>query len=66
MDSSRYFVLQIASGAQHAFIGMGFAERGDSFDLQAAVQDHFRYIKVNTPSIMGETITVLEFGVDVA
>ena len=42
-DSSRYFVLKIVSDAgQSAFIGVGFADRGDSFDLNVALQDHFK------------------------
>lgn len=27
-----------------AFIGMGFADRGDSFDLLVSIQDHFKYV----------------------
>eukprot|EP00052_Salpingoeca_macrocollata_P026613 m.248120 g.248120 ORF g.248120 m.248120 type:complete len:60 (-) comp22607_c10_seq15:286-465(-) len=27
---------------QHAFIGMGFAERSDAFDLSFAVRDFFK------------------------
>jgi hypothetical protein len=42
-DSSRYFVLKLVSGTgQSAFIGLGFADRGDSFDLNVALQDHFK------------------------
>jgi len=26
-----------------AFIGLGFADRGDSFDLLVSIQDHFKY-----------------------
>uniref|UniRef100_A0A915E7P4 NECAP PHear domain-containing protein n=1 Tax=Ditylenchus dipsaci TaxID=166011 RepID=A0A915E7P4_9BILA len=55
-----------------AFVGVGFADRGDSFDLNVAVQDHFKSVKKseeitknegNTPELdlgfkEGQTITV--------
>lgn len=45
-DSSRYFVIQIDDGnGRHAFIGVGFADRGDSFDFNVALQDHFKWVK---------------------
>ncbi len=37
-DSSRYFVILVKG----AYVGMGFAERNDSFDLNVALQDHFK------------------------
>ncbi|XP_013393981.1 adaptin ear-binding coat-associated protein 1 [Lingula anatina] len=46
MDSSRYFVLRIRDeSGRSAFIGIGFTDRGDSFDLNVALQDHFKGIK---------------------
>jgi len=27
-----------------AFIGLGFTDRGDSFDLLVSIQDHFKYV----------------------
>ena len=43
---SEYFdgnILVIIAG-RHAFIGMGFTDRGDSFDFNVALQDHFKYV----------------------
>ena len=31
---------------RHAFIGMGFTDRGDSFDFNVALQDHFKYVDI--------------------
>ncbi|CAN2387987.1 Adaptin ear-binding coat-associated protein 2 [Pristimantis euphronides] len=45
-DSSRYFVVCIEDGSgRRAFIGVGFADRGDAFDFNVALQDHFKWVK---------------------
>lgn len=45
-DSSRYFVICIKDDTgRKAFIGIGFADRSDSFDLNVALQDHFKQVK---------------------
>eukprot|EP00965_Chrysotila_dentata_P183514 6060043-Pleurochrysis_carterae.AAC.1 len=42
IDSSRYFVLRIDDGkGRHAFIGLGFRDRSDSYDFNATLQDHW-------------------------
>lgn len=46
LDSSRYFVIRLMDdNGRTMFTGIGFAERSDSFDLNVAVQDHFKWLK---------------------
>ena len=46
-DSSRYFVICIVdqNTGRKAYIGIGFADRSDSFDLNVTLQDHFKQLK---------------------
>ncbi|KAI4322760.1 hypothetical protein L6164_022425 [Bauhinia variegata] len=48
IDSSRYFVLRIEENiggrVRHAFIGIGFRERTEAYDFQAALHDHMTYL----------------------
>ncbi|GIX68425.1 adaptin ear-binding coat-associated protein 1 [Caerostris darwini] len=47
-DSSRYFVLRIEDdNGRAAFIGIGFADRGDSFDLNVSLQEHFKWLQTS-------------------
>ena len=54
-DSSRYFVVKIVDpSGRHAFIGIGFADRGDSFDFNVSLQDHFKREKVDEVKVTEE------------
>ncbi|GER35531.1 adaptin ear-binding coat-associated protein 1 [Striga asiatica] len=48
IDSSRYFVLRVEENIdgrlRHAFIGVGFRERTEAYDFQAALHDHMKYL----------------------
>lgn len=48
IDSSRYFVLRVEENIggrlRHAFIGIGFRERTQAYDFQAALYDHMKYL----------------------
>ncbi|XP_069038979.1 adaptin ear-binding coat-associated protein 1 isoform X1 [Lepisosteus oculatus] len=45
-DSSRYFVIRIQDdNGRSAFIGIGFGDRGDAFDFNVSLQDHFKWVK---------------------
>jgi len=66
-DSSRYFVMKVKEGGKTVHLGLGFAERADSRDLNTALHQHFGGILVEEECIypekldlapqQGETIT---------
>jgi adaptin ear-binding coat-associated protein 1/2 len=46
LDSSRYFVVRLQDDAgRNAFVGLGFNDRSDAFDLNVALQDHFKQLR---------------------
>eukprot|EP00951_Prasinocladus_malaysianus_P005753 scaffold40538_cov41-Prasinocladus_malaysianus.AAC.1 len=49
-DSSRYFAIRVEDpgSGRHAFLGMGFAERGEAFDFNVALSDHVKHCKRQT------------------
>jgi hypothetical protein len=46
----RFFVLRVedtsSKQARHAFLGIGFRERTEAYDFQAALHDHVKYPKI--------------------
>lgn len=62
-DSSRYFVVKIVDvSGRHAFIGIGFADRGDSFDFNVYLQDHFKREKAEKKLSNAPAPTPLDLG----
>lgn len=37
------FAVFLSLTGRSAFIGIGFGDRGDAFDFNVALQDHFKY-----------------------
>jgi len=45
-DSSRYFVIKTTEEGKSVFLGLGFEDRSDSFDLQTTLHDYFKGLLV--------------------
>ena len=43
----RYFVIKVVEGGKTAHLGLGFADRSDSFDLNTTLHDHFRSLQID-------------------
>lgn len=51
-DSSRYFALRLENAAGHvAYVGVGFNNREDAFDLKSALADHTKQLEVEEKGI---------------
>jgi len=61
-DSSRYFVLRIQNQGRSAFIGIGFRDRGDSFDFNVALQDHYKWVKNSNEPAEPSNVPKLNLG----
>ncbi|KAF8362994.1 ncap-1 [Pristionchus pacificus] len=60
-DSSRYFVIRLQNDSgQSAFVGLGFQDRSDSFDLNVALQDHFKFLKKSEEMSKEPTVPALD------
>jgi hypothetical protein len=53
IDSSRYFVIKVVdpNTKQNAFVGLGFQERSFAFDMNIALQDHFKRLRREEPKV---------------
>ena len=46
-DVNRYFVIKTTEGGKSVFLGLGFEDRADSFDLQTTLHDYFKGLLVS-------------------
>merc|ERR1712038_1214991 len=45
-DSSRYFVIKVTEDGKNVYLGLGFEDRSDSFDLNSTLHDYFKGLLV--------------------
>merc|ERR1712165_386609 len=45
-DSSRYFVIKVTEEGKNVYLGLGFEDRSDSFDLNSTLHDYFKGLLV--------------------
>jgi len=45
-DSSRYFVIKVNEDGKNVYLGLGFEDRSDSFDLNSTLHDYFKGLLV--------------------
>lgn len=48
LSQGTHFLSSLLLTGRSAFIGIGFTDRGDAFDFNVSLQDHFKWVKQET------------------